>query len=287
MGRRLRVEYPGAIYHVVQRGNNREFIFGRPDERNYLIEQVSNAVEVDGVTVFAYVVMSNHYHLLLRTDGEFLSKVMHRINTKYSRYFNHDSGRDRTGVVFEGRYKAILVQNDDYLLSLVRYIHRNPVRAGIASKLCDYRWSSDACYRQQGNRPGGGVFVNCDFILRMFSDKKQIALREYERFMENDDGKDWENIPYVGDDSFAQLVEPRKQKTVRVSLDEILINTGVDAEELQQIKQGSRKRSLQEHKIAFTGEAIRQGYTMREIGQHIKLSHVAISHLLNYKLNSK
>ncbi|ABI67516.1 transposase [Syntrophomonas wolfei] len=287
MGRRLRVEYLGAMYHVVQRGNNREFIFGRPDERDYLIEQVGNAVKVDGVTVFAYVVMSNHYHLLLRTDGEFLSKVMHRVNTRYSRFFNCDSGRDRTGVVFEGRYKAILVQNDDYLLSLVRYIHRNPLRAGIVSRFCDYRWSSDACYRQQGNGPGGGDFVNCDLILRMFSDKKQIALREYKRFMENDDGKDWENIPCIGDDSFAQLAEPRKEKAGRVSLDEILINTGVDNEEFQLIKQGSRKRLLQKYKIAFTGEAIGQGYTMREIGQHIKLSHVAISHLFNSKQDSK
>ncbi|HHV16607.1 MAG TPA: transposase [Gelria sp.] len=281
MGRRLRVEFPGAMYHVIQRGNNREFIFGRPKERDYLIKQVGNSVEVDGVTVFAYVVMSNHYHLLLRTDGEFLSKVMHRINTRYSRYFNYDSGRDRTGVVFEGRYKAALVQNDDYLLTLVRYVHRNPVRAGIVSRPCDYQWSSDANYRQQGSRPGEGDFVNYDFILRMFSDKKQVALREYDRFMENDDGKDWENIPYVGDDTFAQLVEPKRHNAIRVSLDEILINTGVDAEELELIKQGSRKRSLQEYKIAFAGEAMREGYTMREIGQHINLSHVAISHLLN------
>lgn len=276
MGRRLRVEYPGAIYHVVQRGNNREYIFGRPDERDYMVEQMRNAVEVDGAVMFAYVVMSNHYHLLLRTDGEFLSKVMHRINTRYSRNYNCE--KDRTGVVFEGRYKAIPVQNDNYLLALVRYIHRNPVRAGIVSRACDYRWSSDGCYGQ-----GLESFVNRDFILGIFSDNKQIAIKEYCHFMDDDDGKDWEDLSYVGEDSFALLAEPRKEKTVRINLDEILINTGVNNEGFILIKQGSRKRSLQTFKVAFTREAIKHGYTMREIGEHIKVSHVAISQYLNTK----
>lgn len=276
MGRRLRVEYKGAIYHVVQRGNNREYIFGQPDERDYMLEQMKNAVEVDGVVMFAYVVMSNHYHLLLRTDGENLSKVMHRINTRYSRNYNYE--KERTGVVFEGRYKAIPVQNENYLLELVRYIHRNPVRAGIVPRVDDYEWSSDGSYRQEMDS-----FVNRDFILGILSDKKQIAIREYKRFMQVDDGRDWENIPYVGDDSFALIVEPRKEKVTRINLDEILINTGVNNDEFLLIKQGSRKRSLQKFKMAFTWEAIRQGYTMREIGEHIKISHVAVSQYLNSK----
>ena len=176
------------------------------------------------------------------------------------------------GVVFEGRYKAIPVQNDNYLLAIVRYIHRNPVRAGIVTKASDYKWSSDGCYSQ-----GWAGFVNCSLVLDMLSENRQSALMEYYRFMENDDEKDWESGNYIGNDSFALVVDPIKEKPVRVHLNEILLRTGVSHDELLQIKDGSRKRSLQPFKIAFAHEAFIQGYTMREIGKHINMSHVAIS----------
>jgi len=101
MVRRARVEYQGAIYHVIQWGNNRENVFESPEKKNYLTNLLNKSVLVDGVELYAYVVMNNHYHLALGTSGETLSKVMHRINTGYGMYYNREM--KRTGHVFQGR----------------------------------------------------------------------------------------------------------------------------------------------------------------------------------------
>ncbi|MEA1960832.1 MAG: transposase [Bacillota bacterium] len=93
MARRQRLEYSDAIYHVIQRGNNKEYIFDTSEDKEYLIECLQRAVDVDGVEIFAYVVMSNHYHIALRSEQESLSKVMHRINTRYSVWYNRKRER--------------------------------------------------------------------------------------------------------------------------------------------------------------------------------------------------
>jgi REP element-mobilizing transposase RayT len=273
LGRRQRVEYPGAMYHVIQRGNNREYFFNEPEDRNYLVEQMRTAVDVDGVEMFAYVVMSNHYHLLLRTGEEPLSKVMHRMNTRFSKYYNLKA--ERTGHVFEGRYKSIPVQNDNYLLSLVRYIHRNPLRAGLCLNIKDYQWSSDHCYRDIGSG-----FVNCSLLFDLLANDRLEACREYNLLMNVEDDIDWEKTPSIGDKAFSELVEPRPATSGRKALDEILFATGVDPEGFRGIKNGSRKRVLKPYKIAYAIEASRQGYTMMEIGRNIGVSDSAVEKYL-------
>ena len=134
MGRGPRIEYAGAIYHVIQRGNNREYIFEEHRWKKNLLQEIIKSIEVDEMELFAFVIMGNHYHLALRTEQTPLSKIMHRINSNFSRYYNRD--RSRTGSVFEGRYKAFPIENENYLLSVIRYIHRNP------QNYLDYDWSS-------------------------------------------------------------------------------------------------------------------------------------------------
>lgn len=267
MGRRPRLEYEGAFYHVVQRGNNREFIYLTPQYRDFMVEQLRNAVEVDGLEVFAYVIMSNHYHLLMRTSSEPLQKVMHRMNTRYAKWYN--SERERTGPVFESRYKAILIQNEAYLLQVAKYIHRNPVRAKLCGHPREYLWSSDGHYRQNNT---GKTFVNSSFILSMLASNYQEAMNEYNVLVETPDDGNFEDLSFLGDEGFALIVEPKDAVPFKKSLDEILIGVGVDMEQYRLIKSGSRKRMLQTYKLAYIQEAIQQGYTFEVIGKNIGLS---------------
>jgi putative transposase len=267
MGRRPRVEYEGAFYHVIQRGNNREFIYLTPQYRDFMVKQLRNAVEVDGVEMFAYVIMSNHYHLLIRTSGEPLQKVMHRMNTRYAKWYN--SERERTGPVFEGRYKAILIQNEPYLLQVARYIHRNPVRAKLCDHPGEYPWSSDGYYRENKT---DNKFVNSSFILSMLASNYQEAMTEYNILVDTPGDENFEDLASLGNEDLALIAEPKKAVPFKKSLDQILIDVGVDREQYRLIKSGSRKRMLQTYKLDYIQEAIKQGYTFEAIGKNIGLS---------------
>jgi len=274
LARRLRVEYPGAMYHVIQRGNNRENVFERPEEKYHLIEQFRKVVEVDDVELFAYVVMSNHYHLALRTSSEPLNKVMHRINTKFGMYYN--KSMVRSGHVFEGRYKAILVKDDKYLISLVRYIHRNPVRAGLCSNVQDYLWSSDNYYRNM--EPG---FIEFRLLLDILYWDRGKSVREYDILMSQDDDSGYEAVIDTGDVSSEIPVEEKKQITERKSLDEILREAASDKGEYEFIKNGSRMRRFTSTKAAYAKSAWERGYSMQEIACHINVSATAVFKYIN------
>ena len=274
MARRLRVEYPGAVYHVIQRGNNRENVFERPDEKYYLIEQFRKAVDTDGVELFAYVVMSNHYHLALRTSSEPLHKVMHRINTKYGMYYNKVMGN--SGHVFEGRYKAIPVQDDKYLISLVKYIHSNPVRAGLCSNVQDYLWSSDHCYRKMETG-----FIEFGLLLNILSGDREKSVREYDILMSQDDDSGCEAVIYGGHVKPEMPDEEKKQITGRKPLDEILKEVANDKGEYESIKKGSRMRRFTNAKETYAKSAWEQGYSMQEIARHINVSATAVFRYIN------
>jgi len=133
MSRAWRIEYEGALYHLLSRGNEPSDIFiDDYDRKSFLaaIEEMSERFEID---VFAYVLMSNHFHVLLRTRRANLKKAMHWFGTTYTQRFNRR--HFRSGHLFQGRYKSIIVQNDAYLLQLSYYIYRNPLRAGIVKRL--------------------------------------------------------------------------------------------------------------------------------------------------------
>jgi REP element-mobilizing transposase RayT len=161
MGRKPRIEYEGAVYHVIQRGNNKKYIFEKAEDKKFILQTISEVKDIMGTRLFGYVIMSNHYHLLLKTEGKPLNIVMHLINSRYGRYYNGKYGC--TGHVFEGRYKGILVKDDKYLLSLLKYIHQNPLRANMTNKVEDYKWCSDRYYRNNKTD-----FVDIDFILNKF-----------------------------------------------------------------------------------------------------------------------
>lgn len=138
MGRPLRIEYPGAFYHVTSRGNEKKEVFKSQKDREKFLSYLESATERYGAAIHVYCLMSNHYHLLVETPEGNLSQIMRHINGAYTNYFN--TKRQRAGHLFQGRYKAILVEKDAYSLELSRYIHLNPVRAGMVQLPEDYRW---------------------------------------------------------------------------------------------------------------------------------------------------
>ncbi|MDA3894657.1 MAG: transposase [Desulfobacteraceae bacterium] len=144
MARQWRIEYPGAFYHILSRGNERQVIFRSDDDREMFLNLIGELSDRFQIDVFAYVLMGNHYHLLLKTHKGNLSKSMQWLGTTYTRKFNNR--HRRSGHLFQGRYKSILVESDLYLMRLSCYIHRNPLRAGIVKRLSDYTWSSYLSY---------------------------------------------------------------------------------------------------------------------------------------------
>ena len=182
MSRPLRIEYPGAWYHVMNRGRRGEIIFSSSKDYEIFIELLQEAAELWAIRISAYCLMSNHYHLLIQTPKSNISRSMRHINGVYTQRHNRLHKYD--GQLFRGRYKSILVEQDSYLLELVRYIHRNPLRAGIVEKLSDYRWSSHQGYISKSRR---WSWLHKDNILAMLSSNKQKSKQAYLNFMAKDE----------------------------------------------------------------------------------------------------
>lgn len=268
MGRKPRIEFRGALYHVVQRGNNKEYIFNKKEYKKYFLTKLKEFKEIMNFEVYGYVLMDNHYHLLLRCHDVGLSIIMHKINNDFSKFYNVSN--KRTGHVFQDRYKGILVKDDKYLLSLLRYIHQNPLKANMCNMVYDYIWSSDSSYRKNIQ----GQLVDIDFVLNIFSLDRNAAIKEYIKFMDEnelEDSKNFEDILVISDNEACS--REIKNKT----LDEILREIANNEEELiKSIKGGSRKRNLMEYKKLYVEKSLSENYTMKEIGNNIGLSESAI-----------
>ncbi|MDQ7778966.1 MAG: transposase [Planctomycetota bacterium] len=176
MARRLRIQYPGAAYHVMSRGVLRGDVFSSDEDYARFLSCLARAQEKFRLDVFAFVLMSNHYHLFLRTREANLSRALQWLQTAYSIYYNRRHGR--SGHVFEGRFKAIIVGEESYWIGLTMYIHLNPVRAGMAPDAGDYRWSS---YRDYVEEQKPHEWVKSEQILRAGGDdlaRQRAAYRE-------------------------------------------------------------------------------------------------------------
>jgi REP element-mobilizing transposase RayT len=131
MARKPRIEYAGAFYHIIVRGNQRQDIFLSDEDRREYLTRLSKYKEICGFNLYAYVLMGNHVHLLMETPRDRISRIMQRINLTYTQYFNRKY--NKVGHLFQGRYTSYLCDKDEYLLALVRYIHLNPTHAGVRS----------------------------------------------------------------------------------------------------------------------------------------------------------
>lgn len=178
MARPLRIQYPDAFYHVTSRGNERKAVYKSQRDREKFLSYLESATDRYEAVIHVYCLMDNHYHLLLETPAGNLSQIMHHINGAYTTYFN--TKRARTGHLFQGRYKAILIDVDEYAKELSRYIHLNPVRAGIAEKPDAYKWSSCRYYTVKKKAP---EWLERNFILGYFGKKPVVAMKRYQDFV--------------------------------------------------------------------------------------------------------
>jgi putative transposase len=185
MSRPLRIEYPGAWYHVMNRGRRFESIFS--DDRDYLlfIDLLIEISEMWNARIAAFCLMPNHYHLLVQTPDGNISRCMRHLNSVYTQRYNRSHKYD--GSLFRGRYKSILVSDDGYLLQLVRYIHRNPLRADIVSDMRKYPWSSYNGYLSYAKK---WDWLHKDTIFDMISPKKRDRRKTFIAFMQQEDTPD-------------------------------------------------------------------------------------------------
>ena len=209
MARPLRIEYPGAFYHVTSRGNERKEVFRSRKDREQFLGYLESATTRYEACVYAYCLMSNHYHLLVETPGGNLSQIMAHINGAYTTYFN--TKRHRAGHLFQGRYKAILVEREEYAQELSRYIHLNAVRAKMVARPQDHEWSSYRAYVGVEPRPS---WLVTESILSGFAAEEPKAQASYRDFVEGVIGKD-EQSPLdkvkastlLGSESFLHWIE--------------------------------------------------------------------------------
>lgn len=214
MSRPLRLEYPGAVYHVMARGNEQREIFRDDSDRELYLRLIERYQKSFGFRVYAYCLMTNHVHLAVETAETPLSRIVLALHGCYAQAFNRR--HERIGHLFQGRYKALLVQKTSYLLALVRYIHENPVRAGMVTESRDYKWSSDRLYRGRRTLP----WVDVDGVLAILGTDRASAVRQYNAFMAREPSRPYETLPIrgsvvKGDEQFARVAFENAGKSHR------------------------------------------------------------------------
>ena len=209
MARKPRIHYPGACYHVILRGNARQDIFFEDGDRYRFFLLMQEGIERYGHRIHAFCLMTNHIHLVIQVADVPLPRIMQNLTFRYTRWANWSQGK--SGHLFQGRYKAVLVDADAYLIQLVRYLHLNPVRAGITTDPSLYPWSSHRAYCGTEK-----IHWLCtDFVLASFDNHADIAMQRFVTFVTDalDEGHRPEfhglgccDSRLLGDDSFAERV---------------------------------------------------------------------------------
>lgn len=260
MARPLRIQYPGAVYHVMNRGGSRQKIFLDKPDYDAFVNTVDEIYDRWRVELFAYCLMGNHYHACLRTPEGNLSRVMRHLDGLYTQRFNRLHRRD--GALFRGRYKAIVVDKDAYLAQVVRYIHLNPLEAGLVEEPQAYVWSSHRFYLRPKEAPKWlrleevmGEFGSIGAFHEFVVEGNEEALEEFY--------KKGQQIPVLGDEEFRErLLEkplrverehPRHERAaVRPSVDKVLTTLAKIYEvKVEDLMRGKRGKDNEARKVGM------------------------------------
>ena len=271
MARPLRIEFAGALYHVTARGNTQNDIYLSDGDRVKFLALLSNSCNRHHWHCHAYCLMSNHYHLLIETHEATLSRGMKYLNGTYTQSFNRHN--NKVGHVLQGRYKAILVQKESYLLELARYIVLNPVRARMVNEAKDWPWSS---YRATAGFTLPGLCLTTDWILSSFGRTRQKAQQQYRTFVLQ--GKDqpspWESLKnqiYLGNDEFVQDMQSKIDP--EQSLNDIpTAQKRAPKKPLIYFEQRYSARNEAMYRAYISGH-----YTLSEVGKWFGVSHATVS----------
>jgi len=260
MARPLRIEFPGAVYHVTSRGNEKRRIFKSDRDRKAFLEFLGQTAKRFGWSITAWVLMTNHFHLVIQTPEPNLSRGMHWLNGSYAGWFNHQY--KRWGHLFGGRFKAFLIDKEAYFNEVLRYVVLNPVRAGLAPRPEAYRWSS---YRATAGLENAPDWLDTNAALMPFAPETQLAQEYYREFVAAKIGSDeclWDKLIngiYLGDEAWAKkmrrVVEtkprstdhPRAQRAVgRPKMHEVVSAVaraaGVAASTIREVRGGGLRR---------------------------------------------
>ncbi|WP_372882325.1 transposase [Psychromonas sp.] len=274
MSRPLRLEFAGALYHVTSRGNERKTIYHQEDDFDLFLKILSDVCEQFNWVIHAYCLMTNHYHFLVETPDANLSKGMRQLNGVFTQSINRK--HHRVGHLFQGRYKAILVDKDAYLLELCRYIILNPVRARMVDSPSEWLWSS--WHNMVGSKTSP-PWLATDALLQLFSSNRKQAIGEYVQFVE--EGRNatiWDNLQhqvFLGADDFVEKYQPLQNERFG------------DLEEIPLKQRRSSPLTLQQYQAQSTSrnEAIMLayksgGYTLKEIGEYFGLHYSRVSRVV-------
>jgi REP element-mobilizing transposase RayT len=276
MARPLRIEYPGALYHVTSRGNAKQKIFRNDRDRKTFLDIMGDVMERFHFICHAYCLMDNHYHLVIETPEGNLSEGMRQINGVYTQRYNFL--HHKTGHVFQGRYKAIIVDRDNYLLELVRYVALNPVRASMVKDPKDWVWSS---YRPTAGIDDAPSFLSTDWVLAQFSTERKRAQKLYAVFVREGITREspWKELKgqiFLGDRTFIDRLRSSLQDGVK----EIPRSQRYAGRpELEAIITDESRTDRAQRDKGIT-EAVRYGYTLKEIAAHLGVHYATVSRAL-------
>lgn len=280
MSRPLRIEFPGAVYHVTSRGNARADIFEDDSDRTLFLDILAKVVARYNWLCHAYCLMGNHYHLLIETPEGNLSAGMRQLNGVYTQAFNRTHQRD--GHLFKGRFKSILVEKDSYLLELSRYTVLNPVRAGLVTKPEHYPWSSYLATLGKAETP---PWLTTTWLLSNFSKLQPDARNQYRRFVADgidDDQSPWSELSgqiLLGTESFIQRV--RNLREEQEELSEIpRLQRQIGRPSLEQIFYNDMPMTKAERNSRICLAYAEYGYTMKEIAQRLGVHYTTVSKVL-------
>lgn len=278
MARKTRIEFEGALYHVIVRGNQKRKVFKSDEDFRFYLDILGRYKSRYPFALYAYVLMTNHIHLFIETRTIPLNKILQGINQSYTMNFNRKY--KTVGHLFQGRYKSILCEKETYLLALVKYIHLNPVRARIAQNPDDYPWSSHKAYVDSAAK---GELVDADHVLKMFSEVDGSARRLYRSFMGEDITISKKDVyctvdqRMLGNDVFVDetvakhklVIEQRRRKQA-YSLEEIAkAIERHDGITLEDMRSRSRTGDIAKCRRLFSIAASEYGYKGKDIGEFL------------------
>ncbi|MBU1918481.1 transposase [bacterium] len=304
MTRPLRIEYDGAWYHVMNRGCERRKTFLCDSHYNYFFSLLKEITNIYGIEIHAYSLMPNHYHLLIHTPKAGLSLPMKYLNGVYTQYYNRLTKRD--GPLFKGRYKAILVDSNDYLTELIRYIHQNPVKAMLSKKAEDHKWTSHRLYLKEAKNH----WLNTNAILQEFGKQKSNARKNFDEFVKSkiDQGtlneiethkysiiggdffKQWVNANFIENKTFTDSEITKKTKKIKSNKSpmQILNNLAFCYDtSVAEIRQGVSGKENEPRSLAIYFLRNHKGYSLKQITRAISAKNENSVAQALYKIKGK
>ena len=278
MARPQRLEFPGAIYHVTSRGNEQQAIFVDGEDREFFLDTLGRVAQRFNWLVHAYCLMDNHYHLVIETLEGKLSIGMRQLNGIYTQHFNLRHGQ--SGPVMQGRFKAVLLERDSFLLEMCRYVVLNPLRTRTVKAPEKYAWSS---YRATAGLIDAPAYLNTEWVLRQFGKQKKAAERHYQEYVNDGVGGDspWEHLrkqillggekfvaamaPLLGDAGRIREHQLRERRSKRPTLTQLFAKAKDKAQRNDAIRLAHLKHL----------------YSLNEIGQFVGLHFATVSKIAN------